>query len=73
MNRESYWDYMGRKMKENRSISREELWKQEISEMQKTVYWCYNRIRELNEELHDIKTQLGTYKKNDIRQIEMEF
>ena len=75
MNREGYWDYMGRKMREDRIkrevISQEDMWKKEIAEMQKTLQWCFIRIKELNDEIHEIKssitnTQLEmTWLKND--------
>ena len=45
MKREGYWDYMGRKMREERIkkevISQEDMWKKEIVEMQKTLQWCF--------------------------------
>ena len=74
MNREPYWDYMGRKMRESRTMSKDDLWKQEIVEMQKTVYWCYNRIRELNEEIYEMQSRLDSYQraKKDLRQMELE-
>ena len=53
MNREGYWDYMGRRMREERIkkevVSENDMWKKEIVEMQKTLQWCFTRIKELNE------------------------
>jgi len=79
MNREPYWDYMGRRMREERPSSlqdfysnKEDLYKQDIAEMQKTVYWCYNRIRELNEEIYEMKSRLYFITEKDLRQMELE-
>ena len=70
--REPYWDYMGRKLRESRTMTtREDLMKKDIAEMQKTLQWCFIRIKELNDEIHEIKssitnTQLEmTWLKND--------
>jgi len=71
MNREPYWDYMARRLREQRIetqvMSQEDMWKKEIAEMQKTLQWCFSRIKELNEEIHQIKS--GMVNKG---QIEME-
>ena len=32
------------------------MWKKDIAEMQKTLQWCYIRIKELNEEIYQIKS-----------------
>ena len=62
MNREPYWEYMGRRLREQRIkkevISQEDMWKKEITEMQKTLQWCYSRIRELNDEIREIKSSI---------------
>ena len=75
MNRESYWDWMGRKMREERIkkevISQEDMWKKEIAEMQKTLQWCYTRIRELSDEIYELKYQPNIIIEDD-RQIKME-
>ena len=75
MNRESYWDYMGRRMREERIkkevISQEDMWKKEIAEMQKTLQWCYIRIKELNDEIYGLKSQPHVIIE-DARQIKME-
>jgi len=78
MNREPYWDYMRRRLREQHAetdaISREDLCKREIAEMQKTVQWCFVRIRELNDEIHDLKSQLKQHiADSDNRQIKMDF
>ena len=75
MNRESYWDYMGRRMREERIkkevISQEDMWKKEIAEMQKTLQWCFTRIKELNEEIYELKSQSNIIIDDD-RQTKME-
>lgn len=81
MNREPYWDYMGRRLREDRIknevLTYEDLCKKEIADMQKTLQWCYIRIKELNDEIelmddeiYDLKSQLNDV---DNRQTEMEF
>ena len=83
MNREPYWDYMGRRLREDRIknevLTYEDLCKKEIVDMQKTLQWCYIRIKELNDEIelmddeiYDLKSQLNTVDV-DNRQTEMEF
>ena len=83
MNREPYWDYMGRRLREDRIknevLTHEDLCKKEIADMQKTLQWCYIRIKELNDEIelmddeiYDLKSQLNDVDV-DNRQTEMEF
>ena len=75
MNREGYWDYMGRKMREERIkkevINENDMWKKEIIEMQKTIQWCFIRIKELNDEIYDLKSQSSIVAEDD-RQLKME-
>ena len=76
MNREPYWEYMGRRSREERIkkevISQEDMWKKEIAEMQKTLQWCFTRIKELNEEIYELKSQLNLITDVDSRQTKME-
>ena len=76
MNREPYWEYMGRRSREERItkevISQEDMWKKEIAEMQKTLQWCFTRIKELNEEIYELKSQPNIIN-DDNRQTKMEF
>ena len=76
MNREPYWEYMGRRSREERIkkevINQEDMWKKEIAEMQKTLQWCFTRIKELNEEIYILKSQSNIII-NDDRQTKMEF
>ena len=57
MQREGYWDYMSRKLREDR-----------IKEMQKSLEDCYERIDELNDEIYKLKVS-----KFVSRQLEFEF
>ena len=50
--REPYWDYMGRRLREvrdNTFLTREDLCKKEIAEMQKQVHILQLRVKELKE------------------------
>ena len=57
MQREGYWDYMSRKLRED-----------SIKEMQKSLEDCYERIIELNDEIYKLKVS-----KFVSRQLEFEF
>ena len=83
MSREPYWDYMGRRLREDRIknevLTHEDLCKKEIADMQETLQWCYIRIKELNDEIelmddeiYDLKSQLNVVDV-DNRQTELEF
>jgi len=52
LEREPYWDYMGRRLRE---ASKEDLLKKEIAEMQKSLQYFYKRIIELNEKIYELK------------------
>ena len=54
MEREPYWDYMGRRMKEERSVS-EDVYKSEISQMQREIHYLRMRLKELTEVVHDLR------------------
>ena len=75
MNREGYWDYMGRKMREERikkEVVREnDMWKKEIVEMQKTLHWCFIRIKELNDEIYRIKSGITDAQNVDNQQLKL--
>jgi regulator of replication initiation timing len=53
MVREGYWDFMGRKLREEgpktTKIDMEGLLKRDITEMQKTVHFLQTRVRDLTE------------------------
>ena len=52
--REPYWDYMGRRMKEERLVS-EDVYKSEISQMQREIHYLRMRLKELTEVVHDLR------------------
>ena len=54
MEREPYWDYMGRRIKEERLVS-EDIYKSEISQMQKEIHFLQMRVKELTEEVYDLR------------------
>ena len=53
-NREPYWDYMGRRMKEELLVP-EETYRNEIAQMQKEIHYLRLRVKKLMEEIHDLK------------------
>ena len=69
--REGYWDYMGRRLRESR-INKEDLVKKDIAEMQKSIHGLQMRIKTLRKSVDDL-----TYKVNllggDPDQLEMKF
>ena len=69
--REPYWDYMRRKVDEGRTLTREDMWKKEVADMQKQVHALQIRVKELSEELNKIKSINA--EKEDINQMKMEF
>ena len=40
------------------TVTREDIYKKEIAELQKNLYAAYDRIKELNSELHRIRSRL---------------
>ena len=71
--REPYWDYMRREVYEGRTklLSREDMWKKEVADMQEQVHGLQLRVKELSEELNKIKSINA--EKEDINQMKMEF
>ena len=69
--REPYWDYMRRKVYEGRTLTKEDMWKKEVADMQKQVHTLQIRVKELSEELNKIKSINA--EKEDINQMKMEF
>jgi len=54
MDREPYWDYMSRRLREERVVS-EQVYKSEISQMQQEIHILRLRLKELAEVVHDLK------------------
>ena len=69
--REPYWDYMRRKVYEGRTLTKEDMWKKEVADMQKQVHTLQIRVKELSEEIEKIK--FINVEKEDIDQMKMEF
>ena len=82
MNREPYWDYMGRRLREeglaravreeSKPISRDDMWKKEIAEMQKNVHTLQLRVKTLTERVNELTNKV-TIMGGDPQQLEMEF
>jgi len=53
MQREPYWEYMGRRLKEERlpSMSETDLLKKEISQMQREIQYLMTRVKDLKQEV----------------------
>ena len=56
---------------EEKALTREDMWKKEVAEMQEQVHGLQIRVKELGEELNKIKSINA--KKEDINQMKMEF
>ena len=75
--REPYWDYMGRRLREENSkqrgkMSMDDMWKKEIQEMQNTVHHLQIRVKELSERVQEL-TKKVTVLGGDPNQLELEF
>ena len=73
MNREPYWEYMGRRLKEQRPnlMTKEMLMQTEIKQMQKQVYDLYERVIELRNEVDRLKLKV-TILGREPRQMELD-
>ena len=56
---------------EEKALTREDMWKKEVADMQEQVHGLQMRVKELSEELNKIKSIND--KKEDINQMKMEF
>ena len=74
MNREGYWDYMGRRLREDRKLegTRDDMWKREIAEMQKHVHGLQMRIVDLSDQVRHLKLKVKLLE-GDSKQREMVF
>jgi hypothetical protein len=80
MQREGYWDYMGRRLREETAphysegvvMSQEDLWKKELAEMQGYVHKLQLRIVDLNIEVNQLQTKINNIG-GDPRQLELDF
>ena len=72
--REPYWDYMGRRLREDRQkgdLSMEDMWKKEIAEIQNNVHFLQIRVKELTERVTEL-TKKVTVLGGDPKQLELE-
>ena len=78
MQRESYYDYMLRRLREMREqnktvdVVHSEAWKKEISQMQKQVHVLQTRIVELSKQVYDLNYKVTTLG-GDPNQLELNF
>ncbi|MDP7366033.1 MAG: hypothetical protein QGH83_02050 [Candidatus Pacebacteria bacterium] len=76
MVREGYWDFMGRKLREEgpktTKIDMEGLLKRDITEMQKTVHFLQTRVRDLTDNVIQLKQKIVDLG-GDPDQLEMRF
>ena len=71
--RESYWDYMGRRLREERQfVSEEDLWKREVAEMQKQVHDLQMRVVNLNKIVSHLNYKIEVLGGNS-QQLELNF
>ena len=54
MEREPYWDYMSRRMREEQLVP-DEMYKNEIAQMQKQIHFLQMRVKELTQEVRDLR------------------
>ena len=67
MQRESYHDYMGRRLREEhgkfnidrRALSNEDLWKKDMSEMQKQVHELQMKVVNLRQQVYDLNYKVS--------------
>ena len=77
MQREGYWDYMGRRLREEvfdkqrGPMSMEDIWKKEIAEMQGNVHTLQIRVKDLSERVTELTNKV-TILGGDPRQLELE-
>ena len=73
--REPYWDYMGRRLREDRQrgvLSMDDMWKREIAEMQSNVHTLQVRVKTLSERVNQLSNKV-TILGGDPNQYELEF
>ena len=74
--REGYWDYMGRRLHEDRhgkkgELSVDDMWKREIAEMQKTINYLQTRVKDLHVRVHELNSKVAILG-GDSRQLELD-
>ena len=71
MEREPYWDYMSRRIKEIKVMSPSDLYEREVFELQKALQQALIRQKELIEQEYVLKRKISLLG-GDERQFEME-
>ena len=70
MTRESYYDYMGRRMREedeklnSKTITTTQMFERQMKELNSSYYSCINRVKELIEENDRLKNEIKELKNN---------
>ena len=75
MEREPYWDYMGRRLREEwneETWSMDDVYKKEVSEMQSSIHVLQMRIKTLSEQVLVLNTKVEILG-GDPRQLEFRF
>ena len=75
MEREPYWDYMGRRLREEwnkETWSMDDMYKKEDSEMQSSIHVLQMRIKTLSEQVLELNTKVEILG-GDPRQLEFRF
>ena len=75
MEREPYWDYMGRRLREEwnkETWSMDDMYKKEVSEMQSSIHVLQMRIKTLSEQVLELNTKVEILG-GDPRQLEFRF
>ena len=76
--REPYWDYMGRRLREEvfdkqrGKMNMDDMWKREIAEMQRNVHTLQLRVKDLSERVTELTNKV-TILGGDPQQLELEF
>ena len=71
MNREPYWDYMRRRLREENVMDMEEIFKKEIAQMQEQVHGLQMRVKHLTDDIANLKYNVGALG-GDPNQLELE-
>ena len=73
--REPYWDYMAHRLRETRGAfiaTNEDMWKQEVAQMQKSIHDLQMRVIKHNERIHELEHKIKILG-GDPKQLEMRF
>ena len=71
MNREPYWDYMGRRLREENEMSARETFLTELAQMQEQVHGLQMRVKHLTDDITNLKYKISSLG-GDPNQMELE-